>query len=75
MTPHEKIKKMNLLPENPTQFDYLHAIRAVAARHGDFRVIEILADAGMNQSQKTDTMNEHTEPPQCIDIKLRKESA
>lgn len=25
---------MKLLPENPTQFDYLHAIRAVASRSG-----------------------------------------
>jgi len=43
---------MKLLPENPTQFDYLHAIRALAAR-GDMSAVpklkEIfnLADAGM----------------------------
>ena len=43
---------MKLLPENPTQSDYLHAIRAVAAR-GDMNAVpkrkEVfnLADAGM----------------------------
>lgn len=40
-----------LLPdENPTQFDYLHAIRAVAARTGHKQVFD-LADAGMQLRQ------------------------
>jgi hypothetical protein len=36
----------NLLPENPTQFDYLHAIRALASRQS-LKDIFDLADAGM----------------------------
>ena len=35
------------LPENPTPFDYLHAIRAVASRCGNTQIFD-LADAGMN---------------------------
>lgn len=39
---------MKILPENPTQFDYLHAIRALAARGGlELRQIYLLADEGM----------------------------
>ncbi len=37
----------NFLPENPTHFDYLHAIRAVASRAGLKQIFD-LADAGMN---------------------------
>ena len=37
---------MKLLPDNPTQFDYLHAIRAVASRSSNKEIFD-LADAGM----------------------------
>jgi hypothetical protein len=36
----------SLLPDNPTQFDYLHAIRAVSSRGGNKDIFD-LADAGM----------------------------
>jgi hypothetical protein len=35
------------LPDNPTQFDYLHAIRAVASRIGKKQIFD-LADEAMN---------------------------
>jgi hypothetical protein len=35
------------LPDNPTQFDYLHAIRAIASRISNNQVFD-LADAAMN---------------------------
>lgn len=38
---------MNLLPPNPTPFDYFHAIRALASREGSKAIFD-LADAGMN---------------------------
>lgn len=37
----------DLLPENPTRFDYLHAIRALASRLSLKEFFD-LADAGMN---------------------------
>ena len=43
---HPKIPG-TFLPENPTPFDYLHAIRAVASRCGNTQIFD-LADAGMN---------------------------
>lgn len=42
---------MTLLPDNPTQFDYLHAIRAAASRGGSLSRIYQLADEGMNTPQ------------------------
>lgn len=39
--------KQTLLPANPTQFDYLHAIRAVASRTGQNEILG-LADRAMN---------------------------
>ena len=57
---------MKLLPENPTQFDYLHAIRAVASRiPADFRDVGLvkqildLANDGMNLA----TANPAPRPP------------
>ena len=38
---------MNLLPPNPTPFDYFHAIRALASREGSKAIFD-LADAAMN---------------------------
>jgi hypothetical protein len=38
---------MNLLPPNPTPFDYFHAIRALASREGNKAIFD-LADAAMN---------------------------
>ena len=38
---------MNLLPLNPTPFDYFHAIRALASREGNKAIFD-LADAAMN---------------------------
>jgi hypothetical protein len=48
---------MNLLPDNPTPFDYLHAIRAVASRAG-LKEIFNLADRGMfaNDELKKETI-------------------
>lgn len=45
---------MKLLPENPTQFDYLHAIRAVASREGLKQIFD-LADAGMMAAEPSKT--------------------
>jgi hypothetical protein len=44
------------LPDNPTQFDYLHAIRAVASRIGNKQIFD-LADEAMNLP------NANVEPP------------
>ncbi len=38
---------MNLLPPNPTPFDYFHAIRALASRESNKAIFD-LADAAMN---------------------------
>lgn len=44
----KNMKKSDLLPENPSPFDYFHAIRAAAARNLDHKLIYELADEGMN---------------------------
>jgi hypothetical protein len=44
------------LPDNPTQFDYFHAIRAVASRIGKKQIFD-LADEAMNLP------NANVEPP------------
>ena len=51
---------MKLLPDNPTQFDYLHAIRALAARSGDKQIFD-LADAGMNPVKLPHEDDDHTD--------------
>lgn len=42
--------KQVFLPEHPTQFDYLHAIRALASRAGQTEILE-LADKAMNMDE------------------------
>ena len=49
---HSPEKHLVILHDNPTQFDYLHAIRALASRLG-YREIFDLADKGMNVKEES----------------------
>ena len=46
---------MHLLPDNPNQFDYLHAIRAIASRSGDKKIFD-LADAAMQMGDQSSSL-------------------
>ena len=60
----DPVVRGNFLPENPTQFDYLHAIRAIASRIGNKQIFD-LADAGMNLVDAEATCSAYEQAFEC----------
>jgi len=66
----DPVVRGNFLPENPTQFDYLHAIRAIASRIGNKPIFD-LADAGMNLVDAEATCSSSSDTPETNAATLR----
>jgi hypothetical protein len=68
--PCADVARGNFLPDNPTQFDYLHAIRAIASRIGNKQIFD-LADAGMNLADAEATCSSSSDTPETDAATLR----
>jgi hypothetical protein len=66
----DPVVRGNFLPDNLTQFDYLHAIRAIASRIGNKQIFD-LADAGMNLADAEATYSPSSDTPETDAATLR----